>query len=66
MSATAYTCPANATHLNDSEGGGVETQLVAPGAALDGCSFRALANNPRGFDRAKWIIKIVGRNAINE
>jgi hypothetical protein len=66
MSATAYRCPENETHLKDSEGFRIETQVVVPGAMLDGCSFWALANNPRGFDRAKWITKMVARNTINE
>jgi hypothetical protein len=62
MSTTPYRCPENATHLKDSEGSCVEIQVVVPGAVLDGCSFGAFANNPRGFDRAKWITKMAGRN----
>jgi hypothetical protein len=44
--------------------GGVHVRMDL--AVLDSCSFRALANNPRGSDRAKWITKMVGRSTINE
>jgi len=53
MSATAYRCPENETHLKDSEGSGFETQAVGAAAAPEGCSFCPLANKPEGFDREK-------------
>ena len=60
MSATANRCPWNDIHLKDKERADVETQVAAPGAALEGCPFRAFANNPRGF-RAKWSTRPAGR-----
>ena len=61
MSATAYRCPENDMHLRDKEGVTVEGQVV-PGRALDAGSFRAFANDSRGFDRATWATRMAGRN----
>jgi hypothetical protein len=51
MSATAYRCPENETHLKDKEGGRAETQFGVPVAPLDGCWFCAFATNAWGIDK---------------
>src|SRR6267142_2564297 len=66
MSAMAYRCPENETHLKDSERACVETQAAGPGTVSEGRRFCAFANNPRESDRTMWAARMAGRNAIGQ